>query len=180
MMQRYFLPLILYIVFLFEGTFVPLIIPTAWHTRVDVAPHFTFIIILFLAIYVSRHWALAYGLCFGMLHDIVYYGPMLGTYAFGMGLVAYLISLLSLRFKANLLMCILLILLGNFLFEVMIYGIYRIFQITHLTMESAILHRMLPSTLFNLLFALLVYMPIRKLLEMIEDSREREEEEQFH
>src|SRR5689334_14420344 len=100
-MQRFYLPIILFILFLFEGTVMPMIIPTAWHSNVIVAPHFTFIVILFMAIYVSRHWALAYGLIFGMLHDFVYYGPMIGTYTFGMGLASYLIGLISYRSKAN-------------------------------------------------------------------------------
>jgi rod shape-determining protein MreD len=178
-MQRYFLPVIIYVLFLFEGTVMPLIIPSAWQSRIDVAPHFTFIIILFIAIYVSRHWALAYGLIFGMIHDIVYYGPMIGPYTFGFGLIGYLIGLISLRSKANMLTSMLLILLGNFLLELILFGIYRIFQITHLSIDFALTHLMLPSMLINLLFAILIYVPIRKLLENVGAALVREEDE-FH
>jgi rod shape-determining protein MreD len=179
-MQRYFLPVILYVLFLFEGTVMSLITPSSWQSRIDVTSHFTFIVILFIAIYVSRHWALAYGLAFGMLHDIVYYGPMLGTYTFGFGLVGYLIGLLSLYSKANLLRSMLLVILGNFLLECMLYGIYRIFQITHISTQFALTYHILPSLLVNLLFAILIYVPIRKLLENVGAAREREEEEEFH
>jgi rod shape-determining protein MreD len=179
-MQRYLLPVILYVLFLIEGTVMPLIIPSAWQSRIEVAPHFTFIIILFISIYVSRHWALAYGLAFGMLHDIVYYGPMLGTYTFGFGLVGYFIGLMSLRSKMNLMMSMLFILMANFLLELIFFGIYRVFQITHLSIGFALTHHMLPSMLINLLFAILVYVPIRKLLENIEAGLVREEEEEFH
>jgi rod shape-determining protein MreD len=179
-MHRYFLPVILYVLFLFEGTVMPLIIPSAWQSRIEVAPHFTFIIILFIAIYVSRHWALAYGLAFGMLHDIVYYGPMLGTYTFGLGLVSYLIGLISLRSKANMLTSMLLILLGNFVLELILYGIYRVFQITHLSIDFTLTHLILPSMLINLLFTILVYVPIRKLLENVGATIVREEEDEFH
>jgi rod shape-determining protein MreD len=179
-MLRYFLPVILYVVFLVEGTVIPLIIPSAWQSRIDITSHFTFILILFIAIYVSRHWALAYGLAFGMLHDIVYYGPMLGTYTFGLGLVSYLIGLLSFYSKANLLTCMLLILSGNFLLELILYGIYRVFQITHISFNFALTYQILPSLLINLLFAILVYVPMRKLLENVGAAREREEEDEFH
>jgi rod shape-determining protein MreD len=179
-MQRYFLPVILYVLFLFEGTVMPLITPWAWQSRIDVTSHFTFIIILFIAIYVSRHWALAYGLAFGMLHDIVYYGPMLGTYTFGFGLVSYAISLLSLYSKANLLRSMLFIISGNILLEFIIYGIYHVFQITHISFHFALTYHILPSLIVNLLFAILVYVPIRKLLENVGAAREREEEEEFH
>ncbi|QGQ95393.1 rod shape-determining protein MreD [Paenibacillus psychroresistens] len=179
-MQRYFLPVILYVLFLIEGTVMPLITPAAWQSRIDLTSHFTFIVILFIAIYVSRHWALAYGLAFGMLHDIVYYGPMLGTYTFGFGLVGYLIGLLSYYSKANLLRSMLLIILGDFLLECLLYGIYRIFQITHISVHFALTYHILPSLLINLLFAILIYVPIRKLLENVGAAREREEEEDFN
>jgi rod shape-determining protein MreD len=179
-MQRYLLPVILYVLFLFEGTVVPLMLPSSWQSRIDVTSHFTFIVILFIAIYVSRHWALAYGLAFGMLHDIVYYGPMLGTYAFAIGLISYLIGLLSFFSKANMLASMLLILLGNFLLESMVYGIYRVFQITHISIHFAMTYHILPSMLVNLLFAILIYVPIRKLLENISAARDREEEDEFH
>jgi rod shape-determining protein MreD len=179
-MQRYLLPVILYVLFLIEGTVMPLIIPSAWESRIDLAPHFTFIVILFIAIYVSRHWALAYGLAFGMLHDIVYYGPMLGTYTFGFGLVSYLIGLMSLRSKANLMKSMLLILIGNFLLELIFFGIYRVFQITHLSIGFALTYHMLPSILINLLFAILIYVPLRKLLDHIDASIVRTEEDEFN
>jgi rod shape-determining protein MreD len=179
-MQRYFLPVILYVLFLFEGTVMPLMIPSAWQSKINVTSHFTFIVILFIAIYVSRHWALAYGLAFGMLHDIVYYGPMLGTYAFGLGLISYLTGLLSLYSKANLLTSMLLIVSGNFLLELIVYGIYRVFQITHISFHFAMTYHILPSTLVNLLFAIIIYVPIRKLLANVGAAREREEEEDFH
>jgi rod shape-determining protein MreD len=179
-MQRYLLPVILYIVFLFEGTILPMIIPMSWQSRIGIAPHFAFIIILFIAIYVSRHWALAYGLGFGALQDIVYYGPMLGTYTFGMGLISYLIGMMALRSKPSMVMSIMLILIGNLLLDLLIFGIYRIFQITHLTIDYALTHHVLPSLLINLLFALVVYVPIRKLLDHIESTRVKDEEEHFH
>jgi rod shape-determining protein MreD len=179
-MQRYLLPVILYVLFLIEGTVMPLIIPSAWQSRIEVAPHFMFVIILFISIYLSRHWALAYGLAFGMLHDIVYYGPMLGTYTFGLGLVGYLIGLISHRSKANVMMSMILILVGNFLLELIFYGIYRVFQITQLSIGFALTHQVLPSLLINLLFAILVYVPIRKLLENIEANIVRGKEDEFH
>ncbi|MNI99973.1 hypothetical protein D3C73_1591980 [compost metagenome] len=55
--------------------------------------------------------------------------------------------------------------LGNFLFEAIIYGLYRLFQVTRDTTQWAFFHIMLPSVLINLLFALLIYVPLRKWLE---------------
>lgn len=179
-MQRYLLPVILYVLFLLEGTVIPLMFPSGWLSRMDVSTHLTFVVILFFAIYVSRHWAFAFGLAFGMLHDIVYYGPMLGTYAFAMGLISYLIGLLSFYSKGNMVTSLLLILLGNFLLEAIIYGIYSVFQITQISIHFALTYHIIPSLIINLLFAILIYVPLRKLLENIVATREREEEDEFH
>ncbi|WP_231571135.1 hypothetical protein [Gordoniibacillus kamchatkensis] len=55
--------------------------------------------------------------------------------------------------------------LGQFLFDAINYGLNRLFNITHWTFEEALMLQMLPSLLFNLAFALLIYVPMRKLLE---------------
>jgi rod shape-determining protein MreD len=105
---------------------------------------------------------------------------MLGTYAFGLGLISYLIGLLSLYSKANMLTSMLLILSGNLLLELIVYGIYRFFQITHISFHFSMTYHILPSMLVNLLFAIIIYVPIRKLLANVGAAREREEEEDFH
>lgn len=156
-----------------------MMIPTGWQTQVIVAPQLTLIAILFVSIFSSKHWGLLYGLCYGMLHDIVYYGHMLGAYSLAMGFACYIVNLSSYRFKGHIAMNLLLILVGNVIFEVMIYAIYRTFQITHLDIKTVILHQTLPSMLVNLLFALLIYVPMLKMLENRNKTRKQVEEDLY-
>lgn len=165
-MKRWLLLGMLVGLFLLEGTVVKWIIPVVWQENIAVSTHFTLIVILFIALYVNRHVALTYGLGIGLLHDVVYYGPtMIGTYSFAMGVVGYLVGLVAPRARLNILYSMIVITLGNFLFEAIIYGLYRLFQVTKDTTQWMFFHIMLPSVLINLLFALLIYVPLRKWLE---------------
>lgn len=175
-MRHWMLTLLLTVLFVMEGTVLKWIIPAVWQGNVAVSTHFTLITVLFVGLFVNRHQALAYGLSFGMLHDVVYYGPtMIGTYSFAMGMVGYLSGLVSLRNRSGMLYCMFVITLGNFMFEAIIYGLYRLFQITRDTPQWMFFHIMLPSVLINLLFALLVYVPLRKWMEDLASQTVKED-----
>ncbi|MEW9700134.1 rod shape-determining protein MreD [Paenibacillus sp. SI8] len=164
-MKRHLLWLILLGLFVLQGTIVTWLIPSSWQSQVFVAPHFTLVFILFIGLFHHRHSALIYGLLFGLLHDFNYYGSMLGIYSFGMGLSGYLAGLAQ-RKQPNLIFYNLLISgFGLLLFEFINYGINRLFKLIDIDLKFALTHYMLPSVLFNLLFALLCYVPMRKLLE---------------
>jgi rod shape-determining protein MreD len=166
LLTRHLLWIILLIAFILQDTLLPWFIPTGWQSsKVFIAPHFVLVIILFYGLFIHRHTALLYGLLFGLLSDFIFYGHMLGIYSFGMGLIGYLAGLLQRR-QPNLIFYNLLILgLGNLLFEMINYGLNRLFKIVITDFQFAMTHYMLPSVLFNLLFALAIYVPMRKILE---------------
>ncbi len=157
--------LILSVLFLLEGTLLPWLVPVAWQTKIQVDPHFVLVIVLFIGLYINRHMALVYGLIFGMLYDFIYHSPMLGPISFGMGLAGYLAGMLQGRIYSSIVISMVVIGLGNLFYDTAIYGLFRLFRVTHTNLEWVFLHQMLPSMLINLLFALAVYVPIRKLFE---------------
>jgi rod shape-determining protein MreD len=175
-MRRTWITLILIGLFLLEGTVMPWLLPASWQSEALVAPRFVFVVILYVALYSSRPLALAYGLIFGLLHDFVYYGPMIGTYSFSMGLSAYLVGLAFHRGQIRLLSSLCYICIGNFLLECVLFGLYRLFELNSLTFRWALVHQILPGMLINLLFALAVYLPIRKLLEKMDAEAESRDE----
>jgi rod shape-determining protein MreD len=170
-MKRNWLWLMLLALFILEGTLLQWMIPSVWQSRVYVAPHFILVSVIYIGLYVNRHSALVYGLVFGLLQDFMYYSPMLGPISFAMGLTAYLAGLMHRRLHSNIVVSMLVIGAGNLFFDCMIYGLYRLFQITHLDLQWAFFHQMLPSMLINLLFALIVYVPVRKLFESIQSEK---------
>jgi rod shape-determining protein MreD len=166
-MARNLLWMLLLLIFLLQGTVMHWIIPSVWQTKVFIAPHFTLTVVLYIGLYVGRHMALAYGIAFGLLQDFIFYGHMLGVYSFGMGLTGYLVGLMERRIPGNLFYNLLLIGFGQFLFDAINYGLNRLFNITHEDFRTVLSYHMLPNVLFNLLFALIIYVPVRKLLERV-------------
>ncbi|WP_240414374.1 rod shape-determining protein MreD [Paenibacillus periandrae] len=174
--MRKWLWLILLALFILEGTILQWIIPSVWQSKIYVAPHFIVVIVIYIGLYVNRHTALVYGLIFGLLQDFIYYSPMLGPISFAMGLTGYLAGLMHRRLHSNIIVSMLVMALGNLFFDSIIYGLYRLFQINHLDLQWVFFHQMLPTMLINLLFALMVYVPVRKLFESMQAAKTDAEE----
>jgi rod shape-determining protein MreD len=167
--------LILLLFFILEGTWMNWILPAEWQSRVVVSPHLVLVLIILIGIFLDRHTALLMGAGFGLMHDIVYYGPMLGTYCLAMAVVGYLAGLFRFRPQGNILTSLFVVAVCEFVFEWLIYGVYRVMEVTHLNPERVFLQQILPSILINLLFALFVYIPTRNLLERVKSARIRTE-----
>jgi rod shape-determining protein MreD len=161
--RRQWIVLILFVLLLLEGTLVPWLIPSGWSTRI--APHFVLVTVLFAGVYMNRYYGLFLGLLFGMLHDVIYYGHMIGVYSFGTGLLGYLAGLAFQKKPANMVLMMLVTAVGLYAFDSLVFTIYWITKVIQITYEWALLHYILPSLFVNQLFALAVYVPIRKLLE---------------
>jgi rod shape-determining protein MreD len=158
--------------FLLQGTIVHWILPAAWQSpQVYVSPNFTLMIVIFMGLFLHRHYALFYGLFFGLMQDFIYYGHMIGPQSFAIGLVGYVAGLVPRRQSSLILYTLILLGLGELMFEHINYGLNRLFSVTSTTYQYALVHFMLPSMLFNMLFGLAVYIPIRKLFERIVASQ---------
>jgi rod shape-determining protein MreD len=168
--------LILLGLFLLEGTVIKWLLPDAWQSHVYVVPHFVLVVILFIGLYMNRHYALVYGMIFGLLQDIVYYEHALGLYAFTIGLTGYMAGLVARWFPFRGLSAVAMIVCGSLLYELLLYGLYRyLLNVVSVDIGWTFMYKMLPSLLFNLGFALLIYIPIGKLLEQIANDREPED-----
>lgn len=166
---KHLLWVIVLIFFLAEGALIPWLLPP-WTAEMGLAivPRLAFICILYIAIYLNRHMAVAMGLVFGLLHDIIFYGLVLGTYAFGMGITTYLIGLMLRDTHVTWYTGIGSILFGLLLFDVSVYGLYLLFQLANETPLRIFLYNMLPTLIFNLSIALLMYWPVLKGFSRIE------------
>jgi len=176
MMRRYIVPLALFVCFIVEGTLMEWIIPGLWQSQIYVVPHLVLTCVLYIALFQNRYLALTYGLAFGILQDINYYGHALGVHSFSMGLVGYAVGLAFRGVRPGLVMCMLAMALGNLFYDALVYGIYAFFlHVTRATPEWTFVRQMLPSMLISLLFALLLYVPVRKWLETRQTTRQQEE-----
>jgi rod shape-determining protein MreD len=177
MMRRHFVWMSLLLLLLLQGTVMPWMFPDSWQGPVFVVPHFTLTFVIFIGLYAGRHAALVYGIVFGLLQDFLFYGTMLGVYSFGIGLTGYTAGLMQRLLPSNLLYGLVTVGLGQFLFDAINYGLNRLFKITTMPFQHMLTAQMLPSLLFNVAFALLIYVPARKLLERAAASGKPEQED---
>lgn len=162
-MKRRWLIIAMVVLLIIEGTVMPWIIPGEWKLRL--VPHFVYIVILLYAVYANRYTALMLGLIFGLLHDMIHYGNMLGVYSFSMGLCAYVIGKIFGERKLGMGAMMIVVLISSFALDSSIYFIYTMFRVNHLPYQWMIYYQMIPSLFLQLFFALIVYVPIRKLLD---------------
>lgn len=157
--------LILLLFFLVEGSLFPWLIPLGWLSKVSISPHLVLAGIIYIAIYGNRHAALFYGLSFGFLQDLIYYGHMLGVHTFSMGLIGYLVGLSFMKLRRSLFFTLSFVVYTELIYGIMLYGIYRFFNVTNLPLTWILLKNIFPSLLLNLLFALVIYVPARQFIE---------------
>lgn len=162
-MKRSIIWWIMLLLFLLEGGLLPWLIPSGLQSQI--APHLVLVVVILCGFFAGRHFAMIAGLLFGFLHDILYYGYMLGVYAFAAGLTGYGAGLFPNRHHWHVLHVLAATAVGLIFFDVVVYLLYSLFEINEETWTWLLLHRFLPSLAFNLLMALLLYVPIRTLLE---------------
>ncbi|WEK55356.1 MAG: rod shape-determining protein MreD [Candidatus Cohnella colombiensis] len=150
------------ILILVENAIIPWIIPSQWSDRLFI--HFSFIMTIFIAGFDGRHRAFIFGLGFGILQDILFYGHLIGPYGFGMGLLGYLIGLVVERKMFTLGFFVWLVLMGGMLLDTIVYLIYMLFQLTKLNYQYVFFWQIAPTTLLQLIVALAIYVPVRRLL----------------
>lgn len=154
---------LLLLLFIVEGAIMPWIIPAGYGSRI--IPHFVFVSVIYCALYSGRHRALMLGAGFGMLQDVVYFGHLMGPHAFTMGLIGYFTGALLERRRATLMMAISIIGFASILYDTSVFFINRVFRITDEAYAWALIDYILPSLFLQLAFALVCYVPARRIFE---------------
>lgn len=173
-MKNRYIVLILFLLFLLEGTLFHWLIPSEWQFKLSLAPHFTLVAVLIVSMQRNRLFGLVLGLVFGLVHDIVYASPMIGPHAFSMAFAAYAAGTAAKRMKLSMAMTFFIISVCIAFYDVTIFSLYRLFRITFMTYGDMLSQHLAPSLLFNLLFAVMIYVPARRWLEMSIEKREEE------
>lgn len=176
-MKVHWIILIMFLLFLVEGTLMNWLLPLEWLHRV--VPHFVFVFVLFASLYAGRHVALMLGIAFGMLQDIVFYGQLLGVHSFTMGLCGYLLGLMLEFKRVPMLTALSVIGMGCLLLDTLTFLIYTVFKINSLPYVWALSNHILPSLFLQLLFALACYVPARRWFEQAFPRKNREESQEM-
>lgn len=163
-MRKFLLPLLFLFLFILESLFVEFLPAKIFGFERIFVPHFLFIAILFLTIFVGRKQGIIYAAIFGLLFDIVYV-EIIGIYLFLYPFISYLIYKLLQVFQANIITAFLATLLGISLLEVGVYEMNYLIHVTDLDFMGFINLRFYPTLLLNAAITLLAAYPLKWLFE---------------
>ncbi|GGC92888.1 rod shape-determining protein MreD [Thalassobacillus devorans] len=167
MIQRFYLPLILLFLLVFQGMAMSLLPGSLAYSDYLITPHWVLVILILITIFFDHddtYYSLLYALTFGILIDMVY-TSILGVYMFSYGIVIYLLHGLKKMLHGNFIVAVLLAALGIVLTELMLFTIYSFVQVTDIPWESFLSIRLVPTIIANMIFFLLVYPLLKGRLE---------------
>lgn len=162
-MSKRVINLILFAVFIIEGSVFRYISPDYFGSNSSIFARFVLVLIMLISIYIDRKYALFLGLAFGLLYDIVY-GNVLGLYMVGMGGIGYLSGWFIQFLHPTFLVYLLIEFLGLLIFEIFIYSMLSLYKLIEFNFDWAMINIIFPTIIFNLVFAILIYFPAKHLL----------------
>nr|WP_277753200.1 rod shape-determining protein MreD [Metabacillus mangrovi] len=165
------LPVVVLFFFIMESTVVDLVLIPSFSEDMYYVPRFTLLVLIFIAVYVRDQLAIAYAICFGLLHDIVY-TEVLGIYLFAYPFLA-LISGRALRILQNNAFVVLLIgMLSISVLEFYVYGIQLVINPDPLSFYEFINRRFLPTLAVNSIAGLVIIFPLKLFLTRLKKQTE--------
>ena len=162
-MKKVYLPLILFAFVVFEGLAINLLPNEIALSEYLVIAHWVLALLVYVAVYYdteSTLYSVFYAFIFGLLIDIIYTG-ILGVYMFSYGIVIYVIHGLQKLLQRNFYVLILLGAVAFLMADLLIYLMYSVVGITDMVWKEYLLQRLLPTTIANLVFFLILF-PIFK------------------
>jgi rod shape-determining protein MreD len=162
-MTHFLFILTLFILFVIEGTIVQVFSPERWGINILMIPRFVLVLLIFSALFLGRIQGLFIGLVFGLLYDVIY-GEVIGIYGFSMALVGYFSGLTFRIFQQNLFLILITVLVSLVFHEFIVYGLLSLIRFVDLDVNLFFLHKVVPTLVLNMIFALLVSYPVRIIL----------------
>lgn len=170
-MPRFLLTAMVVVVFVLEGTVMQVISPETWGLSWTTVPRFALVCCIFISTFLGRREGLYYGLAFGFLQDVLF-GQVIGIYMMSMMVASYFAGMIVLLFQRGfgmMLVTTIVILFGH---EWLLYSLFRLFSVAPYDVQWILTRQILPSVVFNLAFALIMYVPIRNMCNKILAKRE--------
>ncbi|PSL43968.1 rod shape-determining protein MreD [Salsuginibacillus halophilus] len=172
--MRYLPFLIVFTLFLIEGTWYQMVVPHPLENGWMLIPRFTIVTLIICAIFRGPVLGMFYGLSIGLLYDFIY-TDVLGIYMFSAAFTGYLFAFKLPQVQRSFVWILIVSMLGFSVFESLVYVLHLSIGTIHLSGEVFFYHRLLPSLGLNALLAMLLIYPMRKLmryLKLREQSRD--------
>ncbi|RSL32275.1 rod shape-determining protein MreD [Salibacterium salarium] len=170
-MIRFGLPLLVFALFLIEGTLFQIFVPPSFERDIVLVPRLTLIAIVMISIFRGAGLGMLYGVVVGLFYDFVY-TDLIGVYMFSLGFVAYISSFTFTAVRTSYWWQFLITLGALFVLEWMTYGLHYVIGNTDIVFEEFFMTRMLPSWMLNGLVALLLLYPFQQFFHKLKELEE--------
>ncbi|MGE5705053.1 MAG: rod shape-determining protein MreD [Clostridia bacterium] len=172
MMPRFYLTAALIVLFLLEGTVVQILSPQNLDLTLMTVPRFALVGALMVSLILGRREGLFYGMAIGFLHDVLF-GNLIGVYTLSMMVASYFAGLGVVLFHRSVVVTFTTITVVLFGHEWLVYSLFRVFSDTAINVQWVLTQQIIPSVVLNVLFAMLVYVPLSRLCEAVWARREK-------
>ena len=167
-MKRVYLPAILFLCFIIEGTIMQVIAPENFGSQLVLVPRFAMIVLILIALYVSIPLAVIYAIAAGLLHDIIY-TDFIGIYMFSMAVAAYVVGQAAKVMHINAIVGLLVSFVTVIVLDFLIYGLYSLIGFIDFPLKLFLLERLLPSLILNGGFFILIFAPMKKVIKSVNE-----------
>ncbi|SFM05564.1 rod shape-determining protein MreD [Gracilibacillus orientalis] len=164
-MIPFLIALICFILVILEGTLATINLPFLQDEWVFVS-HFLFMFLLYVTIFFekeSTYYAILLSILFSFIIDIVY-TDVIGVYIFAYTAVLYAARGLMKVLQSNFLIAILMTTVGVVATDILIFFLYNIIQVHENSWYLYWQNRLIPTSIWNILFGLLIYLIFAKKL----------------
>ncbi|MGG3469263.1 rod shape-determining protein MreD [Neobacillus pocheonensis] len=163
-MKKFLLPLLFLFLFLAESLFVQFFPGDLFGGNRIIVPHFLFVALVFLTIFIGKKQGIIYAAIFGLIFDIVYV-EIIGIYLFLFPFICYLVSKIMHIMQTNIIIAFLVSLFGVALLEIGVYEMNFLIHVTSLDFMGFLNLRFYPTLLLNAIFVLIFGYPLKRRFE---------------
>lgn len=158
-MKRLIIPVILFILLIFEGIAIDLLPASLIISEFVFVPHWIFVFLVLVVLFYDSDetfYGIIYAVIFGLLIDVVY-TSVLGVYMIIYPIGIYAVGLMKRLLQTNWYMAIVMLIIGLSIVESAIVFIYSLVNMADPFSSHFIIYRLLPTLAANIFVLLLLY-----------------------
>lgn len=175
MVARIKFTLLLLVFFFLESTVAQFFTPDVWGMSYETIPRFALVGTIYASLFIGRREGLFYGMAFGLLQDVLY-GNVIGVYTLSMMVAGYMAGLVLMIFHRSAAVVFSTLTLVLFGHEWLTYTLFRLFYTNPVNVQWTLTNEIIPTLVANMIFAILVYKPVRNLCDQVLQNKERSHE----
>ncbi|MGP4041708.1 rod shape-determining protein MreD [Gracilibacillus sp. D59] len=164
-MIPFLIALICFILVILEGILAKIDLPFVKDEWIIVS-HFLFLFLLYVTIFFEKettYYAISLSIIFSFIIDIVY-TDVIGVYVFAYTAVLYAVRGLMKVLQTNFIIALLMTILGVVATDILLFFLYNIIQVHDDSWDMFWQHRLIPTSIWNILFGVLIYLIFAKKL----------------